>query len=145
MNFRKTSTKLQHYLLQIKHILVQSSTRNTRKRCWICSDLTKKTPEQCQWYHSGVFVVNFEHIFLPFFEASIFHFEHVYVLGKKQAILQKITGTRRVTKTWTFLLQSLLILFHSRMLSSHPCVPKYMSDDGITSQRKSIQLYFFTL
>ena len=36
--------------------------RYTRKRCEICSKLTIKTPERRQWRHSGVFVINFEHI-----------------------------------------------------------------------------------
>ena len=36
--------------------------RNTRARCEICSELTIKTPERRQWSHSGVFIVNFEHI-----------------------------------------------------------------------------------
>ena len=36
--------------------------RNTRARCEICSYLTLKTPEQRHWRHSGVFIVNFEHI-----------------------------------------------------------------------------------
>ena len=35
---------------------------NTKTKCEICSDLTIKTPERCDWYHSGIFVVNFEHI-----------------------------------------------------------------------------------
>ena len=26
------------------------------------SKLTTKTPEQCQWLRSGVFIINFEHI-----------------------------------------------------------------------------------
>ena len=36
--------------------------RNTRTRCEICSKLTIKTPERRHWRHSGVFIVNFEHI-----------------------------------------------------------------------------------
>ena len=35
---------------------------NTRTRYEICSKLTIKTPEGCQWRPSGVFIVNFEHI-----------------------------------------------------------------------------------
>ena len=34
----------------------------TRTRFEICSELTIKTPEQRQMLHSGVFIVNFEHI-----------------------------------------------------------------------------------
>ena len=36
--------------------------RNTRTRCEICSELTIKTLEQCQWHHSGVFIVTSERI-----------------------------------------------------------------------------------
>ena len=36
--------------------------RKTGKRCEICSKLTLKTPERRQWRHSGVFIVDFEHI-----------------------------------------------------------------------------------
>ena len=39
---------------------VQVNNRNTRKRCELCSKLTIKTAEQCQWRYSGVF--NFKHI-----------------------------------------------------------------------------------
>ena len=35
--------------------------RNTRTRCEICSKLLIKTPERCR-RHSGVFIVNSEHI-----------------------------------------------------------------------------------
>ena len=30
--------------------------------CEICSKLTVKTPEQCHWRRSGVFIANFEQI-----------------------------------------------------------------------------------
>ena len=36
--------------------------KNTRKRYEICSLLTLKTPEQCQWRCSSVFIANFEHV-----------------------------------------------------------------------------------
>ena len=35
---------------------------NKNTRCEICSTLTIKTPEWRQWRHSGVFIVNFEHV-----------------------------------------------------------------------------------
>ena len=40
--------------------LFKVNNRNTRKRREICSKLTIKTPKRRQ--HSGVFIVNFEHI-----------------------------------------------------------------------------------
>ena len=50
------------------------NNRNARKRCEICSKLTIKLPEPCQWRRFGVFIVNFEHIlhlFLVFFIADL--------------------------------------------------------------------------
>ena len=54
------------------------NNRNTRTRCEICSKLTKKTPEQRHWCHSGVFV-NSEHISTPCSSVSTVNFEHVIV------------------------------------------------------------------
>ena len=42
--------------------LLKVSNRKTRIRCEIYSKLTIKTPERRQWRHSGIFIVNFEHI-----------------------------------------------------------------------------------
>ena len=42
--------------------LLKVNKRNTRTRWEICSELTIKTQERRQWRHSGVFIVNFEHI-----------------------------------------------------------------------------------
>ena len=44
------------------HIYLFKVNNTNRKRCEICSKLTIKTPERRQWRHSGVFIVNFEHI-----------------------------------------------------------------------------------
>ena len=43
------------YLLKVNY-------RNTRTRCEIYSKLTIKALERCHCYHSGVFIVNFEHV-----------------------------------------------------------------------------------
>ena len=42
--------------------LFKVNSRNNRKACEICSKLTIKTPEPCQWRCFGLFIVNFEHI-----------------------------------------------------------------------------------
>ena len=42
--------------------MLKVNNRNTRTRCEICSKLIMKPPERRQWRHSGVFIVNFEHI-----------------------------------------------------------------------------------
>ena len=53
-------------ILEVNHpagiYLFKVNNRNTRTRCEICSKLTINTPERRQWRHSGVFIVNFEHI-----------------------------------------------------------------------------------
>ena len=46
--------------------LLKVSNSYTRKRRKICSKLTIKTPEWCQWRRSGVLIVNFKHISLLF-------------------------------------------------------------------------------
>ena len=45
----------------VGNYMLKVNIRNTRTRCEICSKLTIKTPER-HWHHSGVFIVNFEHI-----------------------------------------------------------------------------------
>ena len=52
--------KREHYPVNI--YLFQVNNRDSRKRCGICLKLTIKTPEQCHWRRSGVFIVNFKHI-----------------------------------------------------------------------------------
>ena len=47
--------------------LFKVNNRNTRKRFEICSKLTIKRPEPCQWRLSAIFIVNVE----PFFIVSI--------------------------------------------------------------------------
>ena len=42
--------------------LFKGNHRNTRTRCEICSKLTIKTAEWRHSRHSGVFIVNFQHI-----------------------------------------------------------------------------------
>ena len=42
--------------------LLKINNKNSRTRCEICLKLTIKTPKRRQCRHSGVFMVNFEHI-----------------------------------------------------------------------------------
>ena len=42
--------------------MLKVNNKSTRKWCEICSKFTIKSPEQCHWRRSGVFIVNFEHI-----------------------------------------------------------------------------------
>ena len=44
--------------------LFKVNNKDTRKRCKICSKLTIKTLERCQWCRSGVFFVNLFYTFL---------------------------------------------------------------------------------
>ena len=57
--------------------LPKVNNRNTRTRCEICWKLTIKTTERPQCRRSGIFIVNFEHIFTPCSSVSIVDFEHV--------------------------------------------------------------------
>ena len=59
--------------------MVKVNNRNTRTRCEICSKLTIKTQERCQWRCSGVFIVNFETHFTPCSGVPIVKFEQVNV------------------------------------------------------------------
>ena len=54
-NTKKTHTPIGIYMFKVNN-------RNTRTRCEIWSQLTIKTPEQCQCRRSGAFNVNLEHI-----------------------------------------------------------------------------------
>ena len=58
---------LSHFVLISASIyLFQVNTRCTKEVCEICSKLTIKTPERCQWCRSDVFIVNLN-IFHTFF------------------------------------------------------------------------------
>ena len=50
------------YVFPTSNYMFKVNSRNTIAKCEICSKLTTKTPEWRQWYRSGVFIVNFEHI-----------------------------------------------------------------------------------
>ena len=50
------------HLPSLSICLLKVNDRNIRTRCEICSKLTIKTPERCQWHCSGVFIINFDHI-----------------------------------------------------------------------------------
>ena len=54
--------------------LFKVNNANSRKRCEICSELTIKTPERCNWRRSGIFIVNsihFSHLFLVFLFSTL--------------------------------------------------------------------------
>ena len=60
-------TFLKNTFYSAGNYMFEVNNRNTRTWCEICSKLTIKTPERCQWRRSdwrrsGVFSVNFEHI-----------------------------------------------------------------------------------
>ena len=51
-----------NYLVPAGNHMFKVNDKSTRTRCEICSKLTIKTTERRHWRHSGVFIVNFEHI-----------------------------------------------------------------------------------
>ena len=50
-----TSNPANIYLLNV-------NTKSSKRRCEICSKLSIKTSDRCNWRCCGVFTVNFEHI-----------------------------------------------------------------------------------
>ena len=71
-----------HYCISIipeNIYLFKVNNRNTKNFFEICSNLTLKTTERCQWCRSGVFIVNFEHVLKLFLFFSIIDFEHVFI------------------------------------------------------------------
>ena len=54
-DFTSRSNPAGNYMFKVNN-------RNTRTRCEICSKLTIKTPERCQWDRSRDFIVKLEHI-----------------------------------------------------------------------------------
>ena len=52
-------------LIPVGNYMLEVNNRNTRARCEMCSKSTIETPERRQSRRSGVFIVNFEHIFAP--------------------------------------------------------------------------------
>ena len=65
------------YLSPANNYLFTTETVGKKSEIW--SQLTMKTPERRQWRLSGVFTVNFEHIFAPFSSVSIDDFEQVNI------------------------------------------------------------------
>ena len=49
-----------HY--QAGNYMLKINNRNTRARCEICSKITIKTPELCQWRHSGCIDFSFKNM-----------------------------------------------------------------------------------
>ena len=68
------------------------NNRNTRKRYEICSKLTITIPERHHCHHSGVFIVNFEHISHLFLVLFIVVFEQVTVSWELTSICQSFNG-----------------------------------------------------
>ena len=62
------------------------NNRNTTTRCEICSKLTIKTPERRHWHHSGVFIVNFEHISHLVLVFLLLTFNMKLPAGKKKSL-----------------------------------------------------------
>ena len=57
---KKTKDFVTFFNADLEHIcFLKVNNTNTRTRCEICSKLTIKTAEGCQWRFSGVFIVNF--------------------------------------------------------------------------------------
>ena len=66
---------------QFNIYLFKVNNRNTRKRCEIWSKLTIKTPERPHWRRSGVFIVNFEHIWYLLLEFLLLNLSKLMLTG----------------------------------------------------------------
>ena len=77
MRTKEISLTLNNALNPAKNYMFKVNNRNTRARCEICSELTIKTLERCQWGCSDVFIVNSEHVLTPCSSVTIFKFEQV--------------------------------------------------------------------
>ena len=104
---------------------ISLSDGNTRKMCEICSKLTIKTPKWRQWPRSGVFIVNFEQIFLiwTFFLIWYYHFhDHTDDLIKRPSAyhFRHAAGSRTAATPKMELFQPLTIItvFHLEYCSS---------------------------
>ena len=97
------------YAIRLDIYLFKVNNRITRKRLAICSQLTIKTPECCQWCYSDVFVVNFEH-FTPFPCVSTIESEHVFAFW---------VATENLVTTATFIFWSLIKICCMFLLKLH--------------------------
>ena len=72
---------------------MKADNRNNRKRCEMCSKVTVKTSERCQWCHL-VFSLSMSklNIFHTFSNVSIVHFEHQIVNGTGLWIYTTVLG-----------------------------------------------------
>ena len=65
---KRCSEKIQQNLQENTHakddLPIQSYSKNTRRRCEICSKLTTKITKRRHWHCWGVITVNFSHLFL---------------------------------------------------------------------------------
>ena len=60
MKTKEISLTLNNALNPANNCMFKVNNINTRIRCEICSELTIKTLEKCQWGCSDVFIVNFK-------------------------------------------------------------------------------------
>ena len=74
--------------------------RNSRKRCEICSKLTIKASERCQW-HCGIFTLNFQHI-SHFFLFPLLTFNKLMLAGKVTPFVNQYMKTSSKTQWITF-------------------------------------------
>ena len=118
--------------LPVNIYLFRSNNRNNKKRCKICSKLTKKTPERNHWHRSGGLIVNFEHM-LHFFLVFL-----LLALSKKllAGYWQKMKNLKvDINDTWfqqTLVLQNLLQLIIKETYGTPLKIYKYITNKLFT-------------
>ena len=86
-----------HLIFPANNYLFKVNNREARKKCEICSEVTIKTPEWRHWCHSGVFIVNFEHISYLFLVFLLLTWNKQILAGFLPSIIFSISS---VTIIW---------------------------------------------
>ena len=86
-----------HLIFPANNYLFKVNNREARKKCEICSEVTIKTPEWRHWRHSGVFIVNFEHISYLFLVFLLLTWNKQMLAGVLPVIIFSISS---VTIIW---------------------------------------------
>ena len=81
---------------QLTFFFLEFSNHNSSTKCEISSKLTTETPERHQW-HSGVFIVIFEHIW------------HVFLLFLLLTYIEQVNARRNTTKETQTLKKRILL------------------------------------
>ena len=95
VSFTVTASFLNSYLQTERWQFRQTFTCSKTEIEKHCSKLTLRTPERRHWFHSGVFIVNSEHVFLPFSSTFIVEFKQLNVCRELFRVRRYVKGYRQ--------------------------------------------------